>query len=319
VRIFDSKFKIIIIIGVGFLCFFTLGMLLAKKTSVERVYKVKIDDRIWVETSKLQWPNKHQYVNVVMGATSATKICGKSLSKSVIEKLNDKKNSQAGLTFGVACHELWVLFPENDLKIWKTGSYQEKAIAAHEAFHLAVQMYSKRRARMENAMDYNYVMQLHAAKKYETNEFFQKISDISKEKSNNAKTHCDSLFGIREKYNELQIDYIRYQIGMEWPAEFYMREVYYADNKQEYAAFRNHIGKNSPEFIPYNANIIYSAGTEAIKKIEQTVPRKDWQNRYLQGETLLNIYFESIGCKKPDPYAPLGTSNGIGNSELITQ
>jgi hypothetical protein len=215
VKIFNSKLKIIlIIVSFVFLCVFISNMLLAKELPAERFYKVKIDERIWIETSKLEWPNKNQYVNVVMGAKSTTKICEKSLSKNVIEKLNDKKKSQAGLTFGVACHELWVLFPANDLELWKTSLHQEKAIAAHEAFHLSVQMYSKRKVRIENALDYNYVMQLPLAKKREVNDFFQKISGISKEKSSDLKTQCDSLWGNTK--NMMIIKLIIFVIKLAW-------------------------------------------------------------------------------------------------------
>jgi hypothetical protein len=319
-KIFYLKFKkITVLLCAGLICVFSSNVFSVSKSDEPAVHKVQINPLIWVEASKLQWPGKNQYVNVVMGATSATTICGKSISKEVMEKLNSKNVSHAGLTFGVACRELWVLFPANDLKKMKVNAHQEKAVAAHEAFHMAVQYFSSRKIRIERAMDYNYAMRLAMPKKRETNNFFKKISDISKGKLGDSKLHCSSLLASYREYDSWQIDYIRNRIDMEWPAEFYMREAYFLDESEEYEVFRNDLFKSSSEAMLYNGNIIYSAGTEAIKAIEQTISRKDWQNRYLQGETLLNIYFESIGCEKPDPYAPIGMSKGIGDSELITQ
>lgn len=282
-------------------------------SATETYFKISIDPKVWTNTASLSWPNKARYVNVVMGATSSTKICGKALTENAKKGLA-LNTEGAGLTFGLACNELWVLFPLHDQRLLKLSDYQKKAVAAHEAFHLAVQLYSQRKVRIEDALDFEYIIRnLPTTKIRQTDIFFKKIITSSQTTPDDANAVCKDLLSSYKSYDNLQINYMRSRISSEWPAEFYMRESFYQKQDNLYYSFRNGLYRQSAD------NLLYVAGTDAIKRIEHAMTRKDWQHRYLAGETLLNIYFESLGCTKPDGPAIIGVSNGIGNSIILTQ
>jgi hypothetical protein len=302
----------------GFLIIATLGACTNNSNAPSKThYKMEINSNAWTPAGGLTWPSNALYVNVIMGATEKEQLCNKPLTERAAKTMAAPivMNENNGIANGKSCNQLWVLFSKNRLNFMrlKPNAYQMEAIAAHEAFHLIVQRYGKRRYRFDNALDVKYLTDKPADENEKMSAFLKKLIAVSIESEAKNLNTCTSLTDSYNAMQWLSHDRLQVKTQTEWPAEFYTHEVYFKNNDNAYQEFRKALHDNTDD--GRMGYLLYTSAPIAVSLIERKISRSDWQKRYVEGETMLNLLFESLGCDKPHKPVQMITLN-FKNAEL---
>ncbi|GAB3367053.1 hypothetical protein GCM10027431_10010 [Lysobacter rhizosphaerae] len=168
-----------------------------------------------------------------------------------------------------------------------------RGVAAHEAFHSAVQLSGTKKMpfSIATAADADWA----GVDIKQANRFFWEVVAATRLPQDHAET-CTRLSEAYGVLGERELRYVRTKAYFEWPAEFFMRN-YDAGlvNDQAYESYR----RQKLAFV--EGDVLYLAGGFSMQFVDRKLGRQAWQKRYIEGETPLNLLFEALGCEKPDP------------------
>lgn len=241
----------------------------------------EIDRAVWTVTRPIAWPGPDHRVFAYFDVDESFSVCGMELTDEAKEAFSTHSDD---FLFGTACGRLLVLLPELPLSLDETT---RRMIVAHEAFHLAAQVHSL--LPRIDAVEYpgdpdNKALQ-------NINRFYRDLFRLSTGQGN--RNTCRRLESAYYTLSSFEREYVVYKTYWEWPAEFYMRETALAKNMgvAEYRALRTSL------FIDGTDEIVYHSAVRAMESIERAIPRETWQHRYIQGEHILDLFAESLGCR----------------------
>lgn len=233
-----------------------------------------IDDSIWL------WARPGRSIRLYFDVDESFSVCDKMLTADAKEELATRSD----FLIGEACGGLVVLFRPLPVAL---NDAARQILAVHEAFHAAVQMH-------------NLLPRID-------------VVDDPGEPGEIARENIDSFLGtlpglltgerhlngnacarIKAGYLALPLferEYVDYKSYWEWPAEFYTRETALKQmSVAEYRALRKAL------FLNDLKERVYFTGALAMESIDRAIPREQWQRRYKDGETILNLFAESLGC-----------------------
>ncbi|MFT5758973.1 MAG: hypothetical protein ACI9LM_003722 [Alteromonadaceae bacterium] len=203
----------------------------------------------------------------------------------------DNKNNET-INLGKICNKLVTLI--NFGKMENIPNFKAFT-AAHEGFHLAVQIFGS---------PYAYGIDIAAEKNYA---FITDFIDVVREsiaKNNNClliTTHLDQLSENKRKY-------LLFRAMYEWPAEYYAKMIFFK-NDQNYLAFRKLATEQSEIPDKWHFNSLYTLSIEFITNLEVDIKSDNWKQRVNSGESIIDIYLKNNGCKSYSDSWSKGTVN----------
>lgn len=246
-----------------------------------------LDETAWVVDHPVDWPGPDHSVLVYFDVVESTSICGRTLNRTAREAL--RRDSSA--LFGRACGHLVVLIeplPES------AGSGTRRLLAAHEAFHVAVHSNSLL-PRLDTAF---FPGTPDAAEIRKINRLARDLVALFRREPASDEDVCRRLTAGYRGLSPAGRAYFSYQSYWEWPAEFYMRETALGGRRfDEYVIERNALLPGAPAPL-------YVAGPLVMRSIERRMGRAAWQRRYVEGESILNLLAESVGCPALEEHSP---------------
>lgn len=158
--------------------------------------------------------------------------------------------------------------------------------AIHESFHIAVQLANSAYpilVRIIPQKSYRYIDEFNQA-------LFGALLDSEPGACRKIESALDAM--PAEKRN-----LVVFKALIEWPAEYYAKYTYFGNRDDEYLEFR----KNT---VPDAANSDYKIWADFYtlflplsQEIDKYMPTKEWQKLINHGDTMLDIYMRSNGCK----------------------
>ncbi|GAB3367049.1 hypothetical protein GCM10027431_10000 [Lysobacter rhizosphaerae] len=250
---------------------------------------IEFDPAVWSQAERIVWPGTDRHVMVAYNHKPDDELCQKPLKDSFRDSLNKRR-----FVSGTACGQFWVVMPPYP-ELAKLTRMGWRGLAAHEAFHSAVQLSGTRKVpfAIATAADADWA----DADLKQANRFFWEVVAATRppQTLDPAET-CSRLSEAYGALGERELRYVRYKAHAEWPAEFFMRN-YDAGlvNDQAYESYR----RQKLAFV--EDDVLYLAGGFSMQLVDRKLGRQAWQKRYIEGETPLNLLFEALGCEKPDP------------------
>lgn len=261
------------------------------------VSSLKIDNKIWTRSDKIEWPSNE---NSVLTYVSREDIIYNSDCEALTVAAESFYANQNNDTFffGIFCNRpvVGLDFSKSKLK----NKQQIKYLLAHESFHLVVQGLGMKRP--INRLDYD-------TPKSKDNVY--KLFKMLMENSQHNKHSCQQYETFYNKLSESERSFIAFTAFSEWPAEFYSYHSA-AFDIDEYLRFTNTSSKKA-KFISkseksrFDKNKArYQSAVLIITELEQRVSRQAWQKKLAeQGMSPLKQFFDAIGCDISEDIHPL--------------
>lgn len=239
----------------------------------------EIDQSVWKVKRPIDWPSSDHRIFVYFDVDETFSACGKELTA----KAKEEFATQSEFLFGQACGRLIVLFRPLPVSLDETA---RQMIAAHEAFHLAAQLHSL----LPRIDAVEYPGDPDKAALENIYRFFRNVFRLSTDQRN--RNTCGKLETAYRSLPSFEREYVVYKTYWEWPAEFYMREFALEEGMStaEYRVLRTSLIVNGMD------EIVYFAAAHAMEAIELAMARDVWQRRYMEGEHILDLFAESLGC-----------------------
>lgn len=256
------------------------------------VIRIEFDPAVWSHAGRIAWPGSDRRVMVAFDYRPDGLLCGKQLKEFVRKDLSRRR-----FVPGIGCGHLWVVLPHYPHLDGLTRR-ERGHLAAHEAFHLAVQLSGTRKVPFDVAITESSDWK--GAEFEKVNRFFAEVTAATRGDGAPGSTSCHKLFEAYGVLDERELAYVKFKAHMEWPAEFFMR-----NNRPElisdqaYEAYRrDKLGYDEKDAVSRN-NVLYLAGGFAMQFVDRRLGRQAWQKRYMEGEMPLHMLFEALGCEKP--------------------
>lgn len=256
--------------GVSMIVMVLLSSIQARGAAMDHIDH-HIDKSVWTQVAD---PNG---ALIIFGYRRGMDVCGKNLSAQAVLALESNEDA----VFGTACDRRIVIVRDISTP---DGRLDRSAVAAHEAFHSAVQ-YALLRPRLD----------LVGFPGYPEGRYLDLIEARSRVlmhaiRSGNQSAVCSALQQIRS-LPEMVRDYFLYRSYWEWPAEHYMRHSVLAGlSWEEYLARRKAWSEG-------RGNPLYEVGVAALDQVEATRGRESWQKDYMGGEAPINMIAVVNGCE----------------------
>ena len=218
---------------------------------------------------------------VVMNYEVGTRVCGRTLTAAAAAALSANEDA----VFGDACGGRVVLVRSSS-----TPRHQSDwaAIAAHEAFHSAVQ-YTVLRPRFDSV----------SFPGYPSLADLPLISSLSVDlataiQAGNSEGVCTTIDNLMKSSDSVR-DYFLYRSYWEWPAEHYMRH-----SAMKRSSYEEYLGRRA-SWGGGRGNPLYEVGVLALDQVEARLGRTEWQREYLSGEAPINMLAKANACAPPLP------------------
>lgn len=239
-----------------------------------------IDAKLW-PLKHIRWPSTDRKVHVYFDKNEQHIICPKL--KPIMNKFYADKDKFGNLDLGEYCKKLIVLF--NEPRLNKLNNFKE-FIAAHEAFHIAAQFYGGYII-LENMFvkEPNYKF---------LSDFVVALRQSFKEKSKYLK--CKTVTNYIDKLTNNQRIILLDRAMLEWPAEYYSKQVIFGDNDKDYYKLRYEIEEKLSEEDPAWTDF-YTVAHDVIEEIEKADSSSNWKIRVTKDETVLDVYLKQNNCK----------------------
>lgn len=269
------------------ICFITLICINAKAINAD-VIRHEIRGDIWPIKNIRRVTGNLETYTYFNSSTLGFK-CNE-LNNIMASYYKDNKNNET-VNFGKICNKLVSLI---NFKEMKKVPYFKEYTAAHESFHLAVQIFGNPFAygvEVVTENDYAFIDDF-------TTTFRNSISNSS----------CRLITDYLDKISKNKKNYLLFKAMYEWPAEYYAKKIYF-DEKQDYLSFRNSLTEQSKDPNKWYINSLYILSDEVITNLEANTQTSNWKQRVNNGESIVDIYLKNNGCKTYSDSWPKGTIN----------
>lgn len=237
---------------------------------------VAIDPVAWTQAPLIRWPSADKHVFVYEGSSKAD-VPLLQVAPDRHEFRMGQKNDRLVVVIG--------LEPG-----FNGGVNALRFLAAHESFHLAVQYYSAQ-------VPLSYVgIERHLVEKYSDGSHFADIYAAIDEmhaatRSGVMSPSCRSFSAAYNSLEKEAREYFNQKAFWEWPAEFYAYTVAFNGVLPEYEAFRSHL------FADDLGYPLFIAGVKVAELVEMKLGRPAWQERAVNGESMLSMFSSTYACE----------------------
>lgn len=237
-------------------------------------YEISIQSAVW--TPRLD----QKSVSIWFGAPPTTRTC-RGQTYHLVPNQPIKHNS---LQFLKLCDEVSVVVGELEANKFQDDSALRSALATHEAFHAAIHI-----SKLDNALqpvDFDSDQPQDRDDLGVLQQYFKALGKTLKAKQSN----CSALKNLRRRLSSKEWQSANERARYEWSADYYMVHSLNLSEK-DYLDLRT----NKFPFVD-PADWIYLSGFYAMEQIEKNFSRKDWQQLYARGLSLLQVLYVSAGC-----------------------
>lgn len=236
---------------------------------------VAIDSRAWTQTERIRWPSDDPYVLIYIGASEA-----RDPLLRVSRDHHEFRMGQLGNSLVV------VMGLEPGIV---GGDQAWSFLAAHESFHLAAQYYGARipftYADIDERLVRTYSMDPRLAQIYDAVDEMHR--DVS---AGNALPSCEQFATAFTLMDSEAQTYFTYKAFWEWPAEFYAYNASFKGSLAEYEEFRARLFADDAGYR------LFTSGVKVAEMVESKLGRAAWQERAVQGESILAMFSTAYGC-----------------------
>lgn len=258
----------------GAFCFFSACSVIPAVNMPARLLH-QMDDNAWTQEAD---PDD---TLVIMGYEVGTRVCGRTLTTAAAAALSANEDA----VFGEACGDRVVLVRSSSTPR-KQSDWA--AIAAHEAFHSAVQ-YTVLRPRFDSVSfpGYPSLADLPLIRSLS-------VDLATAIQTGNSEGVCTTIDNLMKSPDRVR-DYFLYRSYWEWPAEHYMRH-----SVMKNASYDEYLGRRAA-WGGGRGNPLYEVGVLALDQVEAKQGRPEWQRQYLSGEAPINMLAKANACAPPLP------------------
>lgn len=251
------------------------SILIAEDSSITH----EIDKTLWV-AGQVDWSLENNKVHIYLEDVNERFVC-EQLGGIAQEFYSKEKQA---VSMGKKCNKLVVLvnYPQlNNVENFK------QFVSAHESFHLTVQVFNT-----------PIVIGLNFPEEDGFEYGLEFIKLLNASISNPTQVNkCKSLSLYLDSLPILNRNKILFKAMYEWPAEYYAKNKIFGSDNTKYYEFRAQLTKGLNSKDKWVFNDFYISSIILIERIEELIPRVEWQNRVMRGESIFDIYQELNGCR----------------------
>ncbi len=186
--------------------------------------------------------------------------------------------------FANVCDGVAVAFGDFNPMKFEDDLELRRAFAEHEAFHAAVQVAKYDAVR--RAVSFESKQPLGRDDLGVVQNFFKRLGQALK----TQRATCSVLSNERQRLSDTEWQSANIRARFEWTADYYMSRTI-GQSEIDFLRFRT-------EKVPFAdpADWVYLSGFYAMREIEKTYSRIEWQGFYTQGLSPLQLLYVVKGC-----------------------
>ncbi len=252
---------------------FVLALVLASCAFATPNEKRKLNSNIWFPSTPYNEAIQERSVNVIIAAEIKTECDRADEYSEWFFGQTERKYA-----IGELCDELFVFVqaPPNDDDMLPM-------VISHESFHLLAQLSTMR-------MPLAYADVLTSEGQFDNYENLDRFFNfVMLPDAGVSVDKCERLDSIIGRLSEEELDYMKWRIFAEWPAQYYtMLDAFGEDRIAEFYT----LTERHPGFD----HSLYVSAIEGIKTIESKFGKETWQTMLYEGFSLFDMYQYSLGC-----------------------